>query len=165
MSDDEDDIVQRRGGGDDDDSVLLPAFINKLLKMLSDPDCNDTIQYGTDGTTLLVVDSSLFATKVLPRFFKHSNFASFVRQLNLYGFHKTTQDPDVCEFQHKYFRRDRPELLKMIKRKVSAEKADASKAKGELEELLASVAELKSRQTQFESALMQKELEKQMLYQ
>ena len=24
----------------------------------------------------------------------------------LYGFHKTTQDPEVCEFQHKYFKQD-----------------------------------------------------------
>eukprot|EP00291_Cryptomonas_curvata_P020853 CAMPEP_0172169524 /NCGR_PEP_ID=MMETSP1050-20130122/10749_1 /TAXON_ID=233186 /ORGANISM="Cryptomonas curvata, Strain CCAP979/52" /LENGTH=211 /DNA_ID=CAMNT_0012840583 /DNA_START=257 /DNA_END=889 /DNA_ORIENTATION=- len=165
MSDDDDDVMQRRTSGDDDESVLLPAFINKLLKMLSDPECADTIQYGSDGTTLLVVDSSLFATKVLPRFFKHSNFASFVRQLNLYGFHKTTQDPDVCEFQHKHFRRDKPELLRNIKRKISTEKVDVSKAKGELDELLGSVAELKGRQAQFENALLQKELEKQMLYQ
>ncbi len=62
MSDDDDDVMQRRTSGDDDESVLLPAFINKLLKMLSDPECADTIQYGSDGTTLLVVDSSLFAT-------------------------------------------------------------------------------------------------------
>jgi hypothetical protein len=26
--------------------------------------------------------------------------------VQLYGFHKTTQDPEVCEFQHKYFKRD-----------------------------------------------------------
>ena len=65
MSDDDEDVLQRRAG-DDDESVLLPAFINKLLKMLADPECSDTIQYGSDGTTLLVVDSSLFATVVSP---------------------------------------------------------------------------------------------------
>ena len=65
MSDDDEDVLQRRAG-EDDESVLLPAFINKLLKMLADPECTDTIQYGSDGTTLLVVDSSLFATVLAP---------------------------------------------------------------------------------------------------
>jgi hypothetical protein len=40
----------------------------------------------------------------------HTDNALIVLLLQLYGFHKTTQDADVCEFQHKYFRRDRPEV-------------------------------------------------------
>lgn len=41
----------------------------------------------------------------------------------LYGFHKTTQDPDLCEFQHKHFKRDNPGLLHNIKRKVPPSEA------------------------------------------
>ena len=62
MSDEEDDSVpQRRGADDDDESVLLPAFINKLIKMIADPECADILQYGADGNTILVVDSTQFA--------------------------------------------------------------------------------------------------------
>lgn len=51
--------------------------------------------------------------------FKSSNFASFVRQLNFYGFHKVQADIHSAEweFSHPCFVRDRPELLTEIIRK------------------------------------------------
>lgn len=52
-----------------------------------------------------------FTNTVLPKYFKHSNYASFVRQLNMYGFAKVGVDPSHREFTHPRFVRGKPEQL------------------------------------------------------
>ena len=42
----------------------------------------------------MVKDMNEFSLTILPRTFKHSNFASFVRQLNKYDFHKIKNSDD-----------------------------------------------------------------------
>lgn len=64
------------------------TFVKKLYLMVDDVSTNAYIRWGSDGTTFIVFYPEEFAREILPRFFKHNNFSSFVRQLNMYGFHK-----------------------------------------------------------------------------
>ena len=76
-----------------------------------------------------MLDQGQFAKEVLPKYFKHSNMASFVRQLNMYGFQKVVHieqgglvkpERDDTEFQHPCFLRGQEQLLENIKRKVTS---------------------------------------------
>ncbi|XP_028907510.1 heat shock factor protein 1-like isoform X2 [Ornithorhynchus anatinus] len=107
----------------------LPAFLMKLWTMVEDEDTNHIIFWSVSGSSFIVSDQAEFAKEVLPKYFKHNNMASFVRQLNMYGFRKVVNfehsglmrlHHDFIEFQHSYFLRGQEPLLDFIKRKTQA---------------------------------------------
>ncbi|KAF9078320.1 HSF-type DNA-binding-domain-containing protein [Rhodocollybia butyracea] len=101
-------------------------FVKKLYKMLEDQSFQDVVSWGPQGDCFVVKDMNEFTKSILPRMFKHSNFASFVRQLNKYDFHKVknTDDNTYGEhswtFRHPDFHAHRRDALENIKRKVPA---------------------------------------------
>lgn len=103
-------------------------FVNKLFSMLEEPLSKDIVRWTENGDSFVVVDPSEFTKSVLPRHFKHSNFASFVRQLNKYDFHKVRTNPletspygeNAWEFKHPDFQLHNREQLENIKRKTPA---------------------------------------------
>lgn len=104
----------------------VPAFLTKLWALVENPTCDDLICWDESGKSFHVFDQGRFAKEILPLYFKHSNIASFIRQLNMYGFRKVTNieqglktEKDDLEFQHPYFQKDQEQLLEHIKRKIT----------------------------------------------
>ncbi|XP_064537829.1 heat shock factor protein isoform X4 [Drosophila montana] len=105
----------------------VPAFLAKLWRLVDDPDTNNLICWSKDGRSFIIQNQAQFARELLPLNYKHNNMASFIRQLNMYGFHKITSiengglrfDRDEIEFSHPCFKRNYPYLLDHIKRKIS----------------------------------------------
>ncbi|CAO3645798.1 unnamed protein product [Mucor fragilis] len=122
--------------GDPSSNSAVPDFIQKLFRMLENQAFRDVFCWDPSGTSFLVKDTNEFSKSILPKHFKHCNFASFVRQLNKYDFHKIRSNADEAqkmygdqtwEFEHSHFRRDRKDLLEEIKRKTPGKKKRSDK--------------------------------------
>ncbi|XP_030627523.1 heat shock factor protein 2 [Chanos chanos] len=141
----------------------VPAFLTKLWTLVEDSNTNEFICWSQEGNSFLVLDEQRFAKEILPKFFKHNNMASFVRQLNMYGFRKVMhidtgivkQERDgPVEFQHPYFKHGKDDLLEHIKRKVSNARPEDSKIRQEdLSKLLSSVQSVHDKQENMDARL------------
>ncbi|XP_073155729.1 heat shock factor protein HSF24-like [Henckelia pumila] len=97
----------------------VPApFITKTYNLVDDPSSNDVVSWNEDGTTFVVWNTAEFSKLLLPNYFKHNNFSSFVRQLNTYGFRKIAQNK--WEFANENFKQGQQELLTEIHRRKMA---------------------------------------------
>ncbi|KAH6608049.1 heat shock factor [Trichoderma cornu-damae] len=113
----------------------IPPFVQKLSSFLEERKNEDLIRWSEKGDSFIVLDEDEFAKTLIPELFKHNNYASFVRQLNMYGFHKCVglsdnsmraserKNKSPSEYSNPYFRRGHPNLLWLINKPKSGSKS------------------------------------------
>ncbi|XP_061112883.1 heat shock factor protein 1-like [Conger conger] len=155
----------------------VPAFLVKLWTLVEDPDTDPLICWSQSGTTFHVFDQAKFSKEVLPKYFKHNNMASFVRQLNMYGFRKVVHieqggllkpDIDDTEFQHPDFIRGQAHLLENIKRKVTnvsgVKQEDVRLGQDDITNLLSDAKSMKGKQEAIDSKISAMKYENEALW-
>lgn len=110
----------------------IPPFVQKLSSFLDESKNTELIRWSDDGNSFVVLDEDEFARTLIPELFKHNNYASFVRQLNMYGFHKKVglsdnsmraserKNKSPSEYANPYFKRGHPDLLWLIQKPKNA---------------------------------------------
>lgn len=160
-------------------------FLPSLYRMCNnfDADHRACITWHEQGASFWISNFERFSKNILPMYYKHNNYASFVRQLNMYGFHRSTEPKGkvapgvqmVEHFSHEFFQRGHRELLKNIHRKTSkqggkgikregggagpggggASSADLKELQGQVKAMQASEAELKGQVGQWQPIVRQ----------
>lgn len=119
-------------------------FLQQAFDMITS--CpNDIASWSLNGSTIIIKNSEKLASTIIPIYFKHSNFASFVRQLNIYGFRKlrldSARNPMWSEFAHPLFQRDHPENISLIKKQTEK---DFSEVRDQVNTLAGAISDLQS---------------------
>ena len=109
---------------DPNDDVLIHEKKEKSSKALRFPELLWTIlgeeqhpsliSWRNDGRTFVIHDQSQFEAIVMPLYFQTTEWRSFQKQLNIYGFRKVNRQRRV--YYHQYFMKDEPISMALIKR-------------------------------------------------
>ncbi|GJN88900.1 hypothetical protein Rhopal_001871-T1 [Rhodotorula paludigena] len=115
-------VAEERGEDGKAKKMRTGVFVYLLHEMLTESNFRDICSFNSSGDAVVIKDRRRFASEVMSRYFVHSNWQSFVRQLHLYGFvkrdaYKSRSEDAPQVYQHPLFHRDHPERLACIRRR------------------------------------------------
>ncbi len=85
------------------------SFLSRLYDILSLESAlfSRIIRWNKDGNGIIISDVIKLSKIILPKYYNHHNYSSFVRQLNMYGFKKVKEPlnlmPEEQEYTHDKF--------------------------------------------------------------
>jgi len=99
-------------------TVPFPMKLHNMLDHIAqhEPQLSSIATWQPHGRSFIVHNINQFTEDVLPRFFQQRKYASFQRQLNLYGFTRLTKGPDRGSYYHELFLRSKKILCRGIVR-------------------------------------------------
>ena len=111
---------EKKEKGEKGEKREKPCFFpEKLFKILQDENNKQLIHWDKEGKVVEIENEFKFS-KILEENFKHSNYDSFIRQLNLYGFEKLTNleqsDKELFTLEN-FTKNSNEENIREIKRK------------------------------------------------
>ncbi len=104
----------------------VPTFPAKMHAILTNPNLNDIVAWAPHGRSWTILKPRAFEVRILPKYFEHSKFSSFVRQANGWGFRRLSSGNDRNTYYHEYFLRGMPWLVKKMRRPKVNEKKSIS---------------------------------------
>lgn len=105
-------------------------FLLRLYKLISDKDYPEII-WGYNGLSFKIIDKEKFMKISMRLISKTTEYSAFLRQLSWYGFSKLKTNTNEEEFFHKYFQKNKEDLLCRIKRNNHNEIAIVNKKQKE----------------------------------
>ncbi|KAH9943077.1 HSF-type DNA-binding-domain-containing protein [Epithele typhae] len=122
-------VAQKQDGSAQQQPAKPQAtFLTKLYALLERPENHHMIRWDQAGEHIIVERPEQLALHVLPSVYRQSRFASFSRQLNIYGFMRKVnlrnvdpaiEDPDASTWSHPTLNRhSSPDVVANFKRRV-----------------------------------------------
>lgn len=105
----------------------FPMKLHQMLQEVEEQGNAHIVSWHLDGSSFRVPNQFKFVELVLPHYFSQTQYRSFQRQVNHYGFERIVTGPFVGFYHHSLFLRDNKKLCHEMKR--TSQKKTSSRLK------------------------------------